>query len=159
VLCGVDSSACQHSSVDGVYYYFETNELDKTELNLFFVEFKHINQGSDNYHEKIAEFKHELKIKPFETVFCILPHLIDKYCEEKGIQGESNKMKLCLCKCKKHYYCVIPDSFSPNQSNSYINISQDLIDINQLEKYPFDSARITSPIAFEKIINEKFSFM
>ncbi|MDR0911219.1 MAG: hypothetical protein LBM96_01290 [Methanobrevibacter sp.] len=65
-------------------------------------------------------------------------------------------MRSFLCNCKKHYYCVINDSFSPNESNTYSIISQDLVDINRLEKYPFDSAQIMSPDTFECEINEKF---
>ncbi|KZX12507.1 hypothetical protein [Methanobrevibacter curvatus] len=84
--------------------------------------------------------------------------MIDDYCEKENLlNDESDQMKSFLYNCTKYYYCVIKDSFSPNNSNVFNMISQDLVDMNRLEKYPFENAKVISPETFKIIVSEKLN--
>lgn len=151
-----DSSHCQHSSVDALYYFF----TPENELKLIFVEFKHISSEEKNkYEEKLDIFRNELKIKPLESLSCIFPHLIDKYCKENNLTIEENKLlKSFLFKCPKAYYCVIKDSAQTNDDHAHAILNQDLVDIKRLSKYPFNPVDLMTPKGFEEYIKFKFGF-
>ena len=74
-----DIAINQFSSVDGVFPYYEDDIL-----KLFFVEFKHFSiKDKKNFMKTVEQCKNELKLKSFESLNCVFPHLIDRFCSNE----------------------------------------------------------------------------
>ena len=66
-----DENHAKHSSTDG-FYFFE----DDSQLKLLLIEFKHINSKSRRKKTKNRILKQSLKLKPLETLSCIIPYIV-----------------------------------------------------------------------------------
>jgi hypothetical protein len=138
----------KHTSVDGVGIFYNKNDL-----NLFFVEFKHITTNSRNK----SKIRKDLKLKPLESLYmyCILPHLIDKFCTEdkKEYKGKEEEILNFLFNCPKCYFCVIEDS-NPNLAHRQVNFKKDFYDVKRLHKHPFNKVEILNSKEFNYFINK-----
>jgi len=139
------------SSVDGIGYFYENDTL-----KLIFVEFKHIsNSNLKDLQKNIKRYKGELKLKSLETLVCIIPHLIDRYCTNNNCT-EKELFSLYL-NCPIAYICVFEDSSPNNLFSNHLKENNDIFDIERLSKHPFDYVKTMSPIEFKKYISLKFN--
>ena len=137
------TNVAKHSSVDGLHYIKPNKNL-----KLIFIEFKHVNLGRQEvYNKAIDDLKIKLKLKPLETLNCVFPHLIDKYCKK-----DKDEINYLLLKAKKYYFVVYKDISNNPKPNLHKNLNRDLISVKRLAKYPFEKVYIVDPESFEKII-------
>jgi len=137
------TNVAKHSSVDGLHYIKSNNDL-----KLIFIEFKHVNLGSDEiYNKAIDDLKIKLKLKPLETLSCVFPHLIDKYCKK-----DKDEINYLLLKAKKYYFVVYKDISNNPKPNLHKNLNRDLISVKRLAKHPFEKVYIVDSFSFEKIM-------
>jgi len=137
------SNVAKHSSVDGLDYIKSNGQL-----KLIFIEFKHVNLGNKKTYDKaIEDLKVKLKLKPLETLSCVLPYLIDNYCKK-----DKNLINSLLLQAKKYYFVVYKDISNNTKSNLQKDLNRDLISVKRLAKYPFEKVYIVDPISFEKIM-------
>jgi hypothetical protein len=136
----------KHMSVDGLGTFYNKNNL-----NLFFVEFKHITTNSRNK----SKIRKDLKLKPLESLYCILPHLIDKFCndDKKEYKGKEEEILNFLFNCPKCYFCVIEDS-NPNPAHRQVNFKKDFYDVKRLYKHPFNKVEILNSKEFGYFIDK-----
>lgn len=143
----------EHSSVDGIGHFYDGNKL-----KLLFVEFKHISKDDKkDLDNMIKKCKKDLKIKPLESLNCVLPHLIDRFCQNEKYCGKEKEFVSYLYSCPKAYICVINDS-SPNKLFSqHLMENQDIFDIERLSKHPFDKVETMNPNKFKEFLKIKFN--
>ena len=146
-LCQIDSSSSKHRSVDGFYFIRENNGI-----KLFFIEFKHINSKNRGKNKLKKITKPSLKLKAFESLFCVLPHLIRQYCGEDKV----NSIQSQLVNVPKYYLCVLKDRGNVNMNNEHVIASEDFFDMERLSKYPFTKSIVISPKTFKTFMEKKF---
>jgi len=156
--CKDNPGSNDHSSVDGICYYLE-DEI----FNLVLVEFKHICAIflSDSLDENLdplnihinknnnltkKNIKMKLKLKPLETIFCILPHLIKKFADSNE-QDEINEQLICS---QKTYIFVM--DYPDNPTRNHIALRSDYFDLDKLSPYPFHKVFASTQEGFETYV-------
>ena len=86
------------STTDALWY----NEDDEGNLVLYFIEFKWHNLDRLNRFKSPvdADVTFKLRLKPFESLFIVLPKLFEEYCEinDKDLTGLNDFLKTCEIK-------------------------------------------------------------
>ena len=134
----------EHSSVDGIYYYIP----QKKPFTLIFIEFKFFSKKNLEETPEMEDFRKnlrlKLRLKPLETVFCALPHLI----ENNDKTGNIDIIKEQLINSKKKYFFVTDfEEEKPDQLQNYLNI--DYFDLKRLAPHPFYEVKILNPEDFK----------
>lgn len=143
----INKNASKHKSVDGLYFIKENNIL-----KLYFIEFKHINSGNRGRSKLKKITKPELKLKALESLFCVLPNLIEYYCGEESV----NFIQSQLIDIPKYYISVLKDRGNINNNNEHEIVASDFLDMERLSKYPFEKSIVVSPKTFEGFLRKKF---
>ncbi|MDR0911774.1 MAG: hypothetical protein LBM96_04125 [Methanobrevibacter sp.] len=139
------------SSVDGIFPFYDNDGT----LKLLFIEFKHILVDNESFQEKREKFKKDLKLKPLETLNCVLPHLIDRFCNNPEFNKKEKELISYLFNCPKAYICVINYTTKNKLFSNNIREDQDVFDIKKLSKHPFDCVKIMNPNEFIKYMELK----
>lgn len=137
----------KHKSVDGLYFIKEGGIF-----KLYFIEFKHVNSKPGRSRKNLAKIKIELKLKALESLFCVLPHIIENYYGENFV----NSIQSQLLDIPKYYISVLKDRGNINKSNEHVIKSSDFLDMERLSKYPFTKSKVVSPKEFESFMKKKF---
>ncbi len=145
--CGSNQGS-QHSSVDGLYYICTEEEP----FTLILIEFKFINNNilanTNHMDEFRTKIKLNLKLKSLETIFCVLPHLIEKYCN--GFNEDILKEQ--LIKSPKIYMFVTDFEF--NNKTKARRYQADYFDLERLSPHPFDYIHTLTVKEFETFLND-----
>ncbi|KAF5048046.1 hypothetical protein DSECCO2_454150 [anaerobic digester metagenome] len=144
-----------HSSVDGLNYFYNTDQ----HFNLALIEFKFVCNGifakgigrlkkkdSDLRKLKQQNIKLRLKIKALETVFSVLPHFIEKY----DTTGNKDIIIEQLINSPKIFIFVTD---YVNKTRGHRDIKGDYFDLDRLSPYPFGKIRTSTVKSFEIFIN------
>lgn len=165
-LCGARRNKPKHSSVDAIKYVisndifktffieFKRVDLDKESAKKILEKLieEIINDNSNSVYKSFLgdlnfiknsvgkEISLDLKLKPFESLYSIIPHLYDIYVRDNDFE-DTELMKYFLNDCK-HTYIVVSNVYSKSSNKS--NRQQDL-------KRSFKSIHRLAPKVFEKV--------
>ncbi len=143
--CRNYSGISNHCSADAILD-------DPTEQNIkfFFIEFKNINIGISE--EKLEDIRTQLKLKGLETIFCIMPHLVNKYGNRAG--NEEIIIKQFYNSPKTFF--LVTDYIKTNINKDRKNFKKEDFDLYRLKPFPFEDIEILTVEAFEQFIIEYF---
>lgn len=137
--CRKDIIESDHSSVDGFYKFFIDDKF-----KLVLIEFKSIDEQTNEH--KMKNIKLQLKLKPLETIFCVLPHLIKKnHNVDYGLTYQQ------LIENHKTYIFVT-DYF--DKMREHKDIKGDYFDLDKLAPYPINEIQTLTVKAFETFLSK-----
>lgn len=137
-----------HCSVDGLYYDYEDYDFDVDDVDvdesfyLLLVEFKSLKD--DLNYETVESLKLELKLKPLESIFCVLPRFFENYAN-----SDKEQLNEILMKSLKKYF-LVTNYKNKTKGRRYTNA--DYFKITRLEPYPFVQVKILSVVAFQEYV-------
>lgn len=126
-----------------------------TEINVDYT----IKMLKDAKDEARKSEKNSLKLKPLESLYCVLQWIYQLYCFENSIIPNSNAFESFLLGCKKEYIIVYEEA-EANRSKAHLkelrmhhSCENNPFDCHRLSPHPFDNIKTRNQLQFLSFIN------